>query len=201
MKTKLWIIGSFICLVVALLICIRQIGNLKEQYSIAITNNKAYIQENNGLKDQNQVFQFTIQQLSYYNDSLLVEMNKVREELKIKDREVKSLSYLLSTASKVDSIFVRDTIFKNNVSIDTLIGDNWYQLKLGLKYPNRIIVNPSFVSEKYIIAHYNKEAINPPKKFFLWRLFQRKHKVVEVNILEKNPYIENNKSRFIEIIK
>lgn len=194
-------VSLILLLLIYSVFCTKFYIDSRKEVNILASNQKAYIQENNGLKDQNQVFQFTIQQLSYYNDSLLVEMNKVREELKIKDREVKSLSYLLSTASKVDSIFIRDTIFKNNVSIDTLIGDNWYQLKLGLKYPNRIIVNPSFVSEKYIITHYNKETINPPKKFFLWRLFQRKHKVVEVNILEKNPYIENNKSRFIEIIK
>lgn len=194
-------VSLILLLLIYSVFCTKFYIDSRKEVNILASNQKAYIQENNGLKDQNQVFQFTIQQLSYYNDSLLVEMNKVREELKIKDREVKSLSYLLSTASKVDSIFIRDTIFKDNVSIDTLIGDNWYQLKLGLKYPNRIIVNPSFVSEKYIITHYNKETINPPKKFFLWRLFQRKHKVVEVNILEKNPYIENNKSRFIEIIK
>lgn len=198
---KQLVISLILLLLIYSAFCTKFYIDSRKEVDIFASNQKAYIQENNGLKDQNQVFQFTIQQLSYYNDSLLVEMNKVREELKIKDREVKSLSYLLSTASKVDSIFVRDTIFKNNVSIDTLIGDNWYQLRLGLKYPNRIIVNPSFVSEKYIITHYNKETINPPKKFFLWRLFQRKHKVVEVNILEKNPYIENNKSRFIEIIK
>lgn len=198
---KQLVISLILLLLIYSAFCTKFYIDSRKEVNILTSNQKAYIQENNGLKDQNQVFQFTIQQLSYYNDSLLVEMNKVREELKIKDREVKSLSYLLSTASRVDSIFVRDTIFKNNVSIDTLIGDNWYQLKLGLKYPNRIIVNPSFVSEKYIITHYNKETINPPKKFFLWRIFQRKHKVVEVNILEKNPYIENNKSRFIEIIK
>lgn len=198
---KQLVISLMLLLLIYSAFCTKFYIDSRKEVNILASNQKAYIQENNGLKDQNQVFQFTIQQLSYYNDSLLVEMNKVRKELKIKDREVKSLSYLLSTASRVDSIFVRDTIFKNNVSIDTLIGDNWYQLKLGLKYPNRIIVNPSFVSEKYIITHYNKETINPPKKFFLWRVFQRKHKVVEVNILEKNPYIENNKSRFIEIIK
>ncbi len=198
---KQLVISLILLLLIYSAFCTKFYIDSRKEVNILASNQKAYIQENNGLKDQNQVFQFTIQQLSYYNDSLLVEMNKVREELKIKDREVKSLSYLLSTASRVDSIFIRDTIFKNNVSIDTLIGDNWYQLKLGLKYPNRIIVNPSFVSEKYIITHYNKETIHPPKKFFLWRVFQRKHKVVDVNILEKNPYIENNKSRFIEIIK
>ena len=85
--------------------------------------------------------------------------------------------------------------------MDTTIKDEWYQLNLGLRYPNTIITNPSFISEKYIVLNYKKETINPPKKCAIARWFQKKHKVVEVNIIEKNPYIENKQQKFIEIIK
>lgn len=54
---------------------------------------------------------------------------------------------------------------------------------------------------KYIIVGYRKEIIDPPKKCFIARWFQKKHKVVEVNVVEKNPYIENKQQRFIEIVK
>ena len=74
-------------------------------------------------------------------------------------------------------------------------------MKLGLKYPSTITTGPKFVSEKYIMVDYKKETINPPKKCWLLRLFQKKHKVVEVNIVEKNPYIENKQQRFIEIVE
>ena len=175
---------------------------LKEEISISMSNQKAFIAENSSLKEGNRVFKFTIEQLNHYNDSILQRMNEVRKELKIKDRDLKQMQYLLSEAQKKDTIIFRDTLFREpTLKIDTLLGDRWYQMKLGLRYPSTIITEPKFVSEKYVIVDYKKETINPPKKCAIARWFQKKHKVVEVNVVEKNPYIENKKSKFIEVIK
>lgn len=176
--------------------------NLRDKLSISISNEKAFIVENNGLKDQNRAFQFTVEQLEYFNDSLITKMNEVRKELEIRDRDLKQMQYLLSEAQKKDTIVFRDTLFREpTLDIDTLVGDKWYQMRLGLKYPSTITTDPKFVSEKYIMVDYKKETINPPKKCWLLRLFQKKHKVVEVNVVEKNPYIENKQQRFIEIVE
>ena len=51
------------------------------------------------------------------------------------------------------------------------------------------------------MVDYKKETINPPKKCWLLRLFQKKHTILEVNVIEKNPYSENKQQRFIEIIE
>lgn len=176
--------------------------NLKEELSISISNEKAFIAENSSLKNENRVFKFTVEQLNYYNGSILQKMNDVRKELKIKDDNLKQMQYLLSEATKKDTIVFRDTLFREpTLDIDTLVGDKWYQMRLGLKYPSTITTDPKFVSEKYIMMDYKKETINPPKKCWLLRLFQKKHKVVEVNVVEKNPYIENKQQRFIEIVE
>ena len=175
---------------------------LKTKVSTLASNEKAFIAENSSLKNENRVFKFTIEQLDYYNDSILEKMNNVRKELDIKDKDLKQIQYLLSEAQKRDSIIFRDTLFKESIlSLDTIIGDRWYQMKLGLRYPSTIITEPKFVSEKYIMVDYKKETINPPRKCWLLRLFQKKHTILEVNVVEKNPYIENKNSRFIEIIK
>ena len=175
---------------------------LKEEISISMSNQKAFIAENSSLKEENRVFKFTIEQLNHYNDSILQKMNEVRKELKIKDKDLKQMQYLLSEAQKKDTIVFRDTLFREpTLKIDTLLGDRWYQMKLGLRYPSTIITEPKFVSEKYVIVDYKKETINPPKKCAIARWFQKKHKIVEVNVVEKNPYIENKKSKFIEVIK
>ena len=175
---------------------------LKEEISISMSNQKAFIAENSSLKEENRVFKFTIEQLNHYNDSILQKMNEVRKELKIKDKDLKQMQYLLSEAQKKDTIVFRDTLFREpTLKIDTLLGDRWYQMKLGLRYPSTIITEPKFVSEKYVIVDYKEETINPPKKCWLLRLFQEKQKVIEVNVVEKNPYIENKKSKFIEVIK
>lgn len=177
-------------------------NRLKEDLSISKSNEKAFIAENDELKDRNRVFQFQVEQLEYLNDSLTMEMNEVRKELKIKDKDLKQMQYLLSEAQKKDTVVFRDTIFRDNtVMIDTLFGDRWYTLRLELAFPNTIIVEPTFISEKYIMTSYRKETIDPPKKCFIARWFQKKHKVVEVEVVEKNPYIENKQQRFIEIVK
>lgn len=179
----------------------KKIEVLNNELSLSKSNEKAFIAENNNLKEDNRAFKFTIDQLNYFNDSLINDLNTVRKELKIKDRDLKQMQYVLSKAQKKDTIVFKDTIFLDkHINIDTLIGDEWYQLQLGLEYPNKIIANPSFKSEKYIIVGNKKETIDPPKKFFILRWFQKRHKIVEVNIIEKNPYIENKKQKFIEII-
>ena len=176
--------------------------DLKEEISVSMSNQKAFIAENSSLKEENRVFKFTVEQLNYYNDSILEKMNEVRKELRIKDDNLKQMQYLLSEATKKDTIVFRDTLFREpSLNIDTLIGDKWYNIRLGLKYPNLITANPTFISEKYIIVNKKKETINPPKKFFLFRWFQRKHRVMEVNVVEKNPYIKESNNRFIEFYK
>ena len=176
--------------------------DLEEEISVSMSNQKAFIADNSSLKEENRVFKFTVEQLNYYNDSILQKMNDVRKELSIKDKNLKQMQYLLSEATKKDTIVFRDTLFREpTLDIDTLVGDKWYNIRLRLKYPNLITTNPTFISEKYIIVNKKKETINPPKKFFLFRWFQRKHWVMEVNIKEKNPYIKEVNNKFVEIIE
>ncbi len=175
---------------------------LREKISISVSNEKAFIAENSSLKEENRVFKFTIEQFNYYNDSILQKMNDVKKELKIKDKNLKQLQYLLSVSTKKDTVFFTDTIFRDkSLALDTIIGDKWYNIRLGLKYPNLIYTEPTFTSEKYIIVNKKKETVNPPKKFFLFRWFQKKHWVMEVHIKEKNPYIKEVNNKFVEIIE
>ena len=175
--------------------------DLKEEISVSMSNQKAFIAENSSLKNKSRALKFTIEQLNYYNDSILQKMNDVKKELKIKDKNIKQLQYLLSVSTKKDTVLFTDTIFKDkSLVLDTIIGDKWYNIRLGLKYPNLIYTEPTFTSEKYIIVNKKKETVNPPKKFFLFRWFQKKHWVMEVHIKEKNPYIKEIDNKFVEII-
>lgn len=200
-----FILGVLLIIGVLILNCYRLFSEIKilEQDVVKYaTNEKAFIAENQTLKNQNKVFSFTIEQLTYYNDSILEKMDSIRKELNIKNKDLKQIQFLLSSASKKDTIVFKDTIFKESVlSVDTIVKDEWHNTKVELRYPNTIFLTPSFISEKYIVVSEKKETINPPKKWWFLRLFQKKHTVLVVDIVEKNPYIETNKSRFIEIIK
>ena len=176
--------------------------NLNRKYETSIENIKAYDNILSNADNETRVLKLTVRQLNHLNDSILQKINEVKKELKIKDSNLKQIRYLLSEATKKDTIVFRDTLFREpTLDIDTLVGDKWYQMKLGLKYPSTITTDPKFVSEKYIITSLKKETINPPKKCWLLRLFQKKHKVVEVNVVERNPYIDNKQQRFIEIVE
>lgn len=204
MKRHIQIIAAILISVLGVTTYIQyeKVKSLNIELSISKSNEKAFIEENNELKDRNLAFKFTIDQINYLNDSLITKMNEVRKELKIKDKDLKQMQYLLSTAQKTDTIVFRDTLFRDrNLQIDTLLGDSWYNIKLGLSYPNLITTTPTFKSEKYIVTSSRKETIKPPKKCAIARWFQKKHKVVEVIIHEKNPYITNRETRFIEIVE
>ena len=204
MKRHIQIIAAILISVLGVTTYIQyeKVKSLNIELSISKSNEKAFIEENNELKDRNLAFKFTIDQINYLNDSLIAKMNEVRKELKIKDKDLKQMQYLLSTAQKTDTIVFRDTLFRyRNLQIDTSLGDSWYNIKLGLSYPNLITTTPTFKSEKYIVTSSRKETIKPPKKCAIFRWFQKKHKVVEVIIHEKNPYITNKETRFIEIVE
>lgn len=163
----------------------------------------AYAAENSKIKQSNREFQLTIDNLKYSTDSLMSKMDSARRALKIKDKEIKRLGYIASTAHKVDTIEFRDTIFKEpSFKKDTTITDNndWYRCDVGLEYPNKVSVSPTFKSEKYVITSTKRETVKPPKKCWLARLFQKKHDVVTIDVVENNPFITNNKERFITIV-
>ena len=97
---------------------------------------------------------------------------------------------------------LKDTIFKDiGFQLDTVLGDKWYNVALSMRYPSTLSVTPSLTSEKYVIASTVKKPIGEPKKFFILRWFQKKYTTVEVDILERNPYIINEQEKFIEVVK
>lgn len=178
-----------------------KINNLREEISVAYTNIKAYAAEKDSLTNEKRAFKFTIDELKSSNDSISKKLLEVQKKLKIKDKDIRYLEYQLSIASKKDTMILRDTIFQPDVKIDTTIRDKWYSLRIGLEYPNKVAVEPKFRSERTVVGHLQKETIKPPKKFFLCRWFQRKHKVLLVDVVEESPYIYSETERYIQVIE
>lgn len=177
-------------------------STLEKKWKDATENVKTYSEINSDLENKNRAFKVTIDQLKYSNDSIFKELDATRKKLNIKDSKVENLLYVYSTFTKVDTICLKDTIFRDTIlNVDTLLQDPWYSIKLGLKYPSSIIVEPMFTSTKHIIVSSKKETVNPPKKFFLFRWFQKKHTVLNIDVIEKNPYVKEQTNRYIEIIK
>lgn len=174
-----------------------------KKWKEAVENAKAYSELFSNSESKNRAFKLTIDQLKNSNDSIFQELNEARKELKVKDSKLKSLQYVSSSFSKVDTITLKgDTIFKDShVNIDTLLSDKWYSVRVGLKYPSTVSIEPKFLSIKYIVVSAKKETVNPPKRFFLFRWFQKKQIRLNVDVVEKNPYMQNQDNRFIEIVR
>ena len=157
--------------------------------------------ECNKLTNDNIEYKLTVTQLSLSQDSLISALNRARINLGIKDKEIKRLGYIASQAQKIDTLYIRDSIFINNVKIDTTIQDGkWYKCNIHLESPNIISVSPEFISEKSIITSTEKVILNPKKCKFL-RLFQKKSTIVKTEVVENNPYIKNTQERFMEVIQ
>ncbi len=176
---------------------------MENNWKTAQANVKAYDELLSDSKQKNIAFQLTTDQLTNAKDSVIKELEETRKQLKIKSKNVKSEQHIVSSFSRVDTIQLKgDTIFKDReLAVDTVIGDNWYNAKVSMKYPSTVIINPSFKSEKNIIVSTKRETVNPPKKLWILRLFQKKHTVLKVDVVEKNPYVSNEESRYVEIVK
>ena len=198
---RVFILIVFIVLISDMFASSKKIRALESKLKISTTNESILLNQFDSLNSYNKELQLNIEQLKYSNNITLDKLNKVRKELNIKDKELQKLQYQLSISNKTDTVVYRDTIFKEGIKLDTLIKDDWYSLNLDLEYPSTIIVNPKFKSEKYVVTSLKKEIKGTPKKCWLGRIFQKKHNVVRVEVVETSPYIETKEQVFINIIE
>jgi hypothetical protein len=169
--------------------------NLNAKYETAMSNIKA-------LQNEKIEYVQTVEELKRDTTAVSRRVRELLDSLDIKPKKVIEYKYLTSTATKLDTVNFKDTIFIDSLCIDTAItSDPWYSLDISLKYPSDIVIKPTFKSEKFVVTHVRRETINPPRKFFLFRWFQRKHTVIETEVVESNPYIVGGESKFIEVRK
>lgn len=181
-----------------------RINDLNKSLDISVNNEKAYSAEfsaeNSALKESNIVFKFKLAQMTHMNDSILMKMREVTQELKIKDKKLESLQYQLEHVSKSETIYIRDTVFRDpDFKLDTCIQDKWAKTCLHLEYPNEVGISSEFNNEKYIITSWKKEPIKQ-RKWFLPRWFTKKQKIITVDVVDKNPYVTTEKQRFVQIV-
>lgn len=169
-------------------------NNLKNKWSVSENNYKASNQKN-------LTYQLSIEQLNDSRDSLDKKLVEFKKRNKLKDSKINSLMIIIDSLSIKDTIEFRDTIFVKNLKVDTIIGDKWIKKHLLLQYPNTIIINEDIYNEKNISWSNRRETIGTPKKFFIFRWFQKKQTVVEIKIEDLNPYFKTKEFKYNTIIK
>ena len=204
MKKWIYIIFS-ILLSLFILYFINTIKNnkkLRGEIDIYNQNIETLLHTRDTLEISNRALLINTDLLNYSNDSLIRELNKIRKDIKIKEKEIESLHKINLIGNKKDSLIVRDTIFRDkSVNIDTTIRDKWSAVNIKLEYPSTIKVDITMMSDLSIFTYNRKEPIKKPKKTKLGRFFQKKRKVLEVEVVENNPNIVIKQNKFIKIIK
>ena len=204
MKKWIYIIFS-ILLSLFILYFINTIKNnkkLRGEIDIYNQNIETLLHTRDTLEISNRALLINTDLLNYSNDSLIRELNKIRKDIKIKEKEIESLHKINLIGNKKDSLIVRDTIFRDKlINIDTTIRDKWSAVNIKLEYPSTIKIDMTMMSDLSIFTYNRKEPIKKPKKTKLGRFFQKKRKVLEVEVVENNPNIVIKQNKFIKIIK
>ena len=78
-------------LTVALILTVKSRGKIEKRWKESTENVKSYSELFSNSENKNKGFKLTIDQLQYFNDSILRELNETRESLKVKDSKLKSL--------------------------------------------------------------------------------------------------------------
>lgn len=200
MKRILIEVGLGILVIAFFLYMGKIIKELNTQLAYSTNNVKAYEAENSDLNTKNRMFQMTINQLETSKDSVIRKLKEVANENGIKDKRIKSLQYQLEHYSKTDTIRLQDTIFKDpEFVLDTCLVDQWNKSCLFLKYPNTITMSNEYNNSKYILAEGKRETIKP-RKWFLPKWFSKKHTIVEITVIDENPYVTTKEQKFVQIV-
>jgi len=126
--------------------------------------------------------------------------NDLRILLKSSDLKLKNLLATSDIQTRIDTFLWIKT---EKFSIDST-----YHFVVNPEFKADVVVKKDsacfhpFLTNTQTLAFANKrETIKPPKKFFLWRLFQAKHTVVKVIVRNSNTAIKTNSVNATFIIK
>lgn len=197
-----WVVlGLILALCVTCAIQCSTNRKLQERYDHATTNEKSLLDRIEGQDGEIIEYQSTIATLTHTKDSVIQNLLKQKENLNIRNSELRTMMSMASQYHATDTIRLTDTIFKEpDFSLDTCLQDEWRNMCIGLKYPGDIRTDATMRSQKEVYVTAKRETVEPPKKFFLCRWFQKKHTVTRVYIKEENPYITAEENVYIRVV-
>ena len=165
-----------------------------------ITNNiRAYEEIASNAQDHSRVLQLTIDELNHSKDSLIQQVNKVKKELKIKDKNL--------TDASVINTEIKDSV--KTVIKEKLIDFN-EELKLNdlttiiVSRKDSILTAKIDIKNQQIIFVEDKKEYKRFYKNWLFRFFHfdfKKVRIKNYQIVNSNPLIKVTDTRIIELPK
>lgn len=192
------VLGLILVLSVTCFVQFKNNQHLKQEHAVAESNIKSLLDDRD-----NEIIelQLSMDVLRNAKDSTIQNLLAQKDKLNIKNKELETMVSMASEFYVHDTIPVHDTIFKEpDFAMDTCVKDEWRTTCVDLKYPNHVCVDASMRSQKEVFVTAKRETIDPPKKCFFLRWFQKKHIVTRITINEENPYIINEENIYIRVI-
>lgn len=159
-----------------------------------------YKDKNNVLHTQTIQMQSSIAELEYSKDSVTHALLDSVKRWKISKSTITQIGQIKQEVDNTKTIkYLPGKIIQKDTTYDFSIPP--YTTNT-VRLTRDSAVNHLKVEDVLSLAfHDHKETINPPKKFFLFRLFQKKQFVSEVDVVHQNTIIHTTGQKFIHIIK
>lgn len=179
------------------------IDSLRSRNNVLQNNIYVLQASNDSIASRAAALQITTETLKNSNDSIDMQLREAYKEIGRKDKQIAALQYIAQEMHQTDTVILHktDTIFKENVSIDTTISDQYHKLNIKLEFPSTIITDYTVYNEIDIAISQEKVYVGGKSKCFLKRLFQKKYNVMLMDVKNQNPNVITKKTKFYEIIK
>lgn len=193
---KVVTIGTISLLTVAIFILGSQLSKKNKEIDRLVNNVKAYEQLATENKKLNTVLQLTVNELNNSKDSLIQQVEQVRKELKVKNKNLQQ--------AQVINTVIRDTVTK----IITVNRNFDEELKINPLTTIKVTRTDSILTAKIDITNQQilfieekKEYKNKYKNGWIrfWHFDWKKIKTRKYQIINSNPIIKITNTRIIEI--
>jgi hypothetical protein len=175
----------------------------KAAYSVEVNNSKAEaantkIWEDRYGQEHSRTIQFkeSLDDFKSAKDSITLALVQLAKINKI---NIKSLQQVSHSSFRVDTTILRHVkAIQGDTTIDFSTKDlvNTFTYKGGIASSHVGIID---TESTFWSAH--KETIAPPDKFFVWRWFQKKQTVVQVDVIHSNTLVKPTSAKFILLNK
>ena len=193
---KLVTLSIISLLTVAIFILNNQLNKKDIEINRLYNNIQAYEQIASGKEDDNRVLQLTINELNNSNDSLLQELQQVKEKLNVKNKNL--------VQAQVINTVIRDTITKV-ITLDKNFNE---ELKLNPLTTIKVTRTDSILTAKIDIQNQQILFIEEKKVYKnrykngwirFWHFDWKKIRVRKYQIQNSNPLIRVTNTRIVEI--
>lgn len=197
-KTTLTLLAAVAALALALLLMGRRLSAVEAERDRASGLCASYSSELSAARGEARVFRLRADELASSRDTLMMRMDSLRRAAGVRLRDLRAVHWRETVVERVDTLWLADSIVI--ADLDTVVDDGWTRVGLSLRAPREVSVGVSVRNETSLIVRARRETVRPPRRFPLFRLFQRKRTVVEVEALEGNPRCTERARRHVEII-